>query len=162
MNLEHQKAKTEAEEDYEKIFKPLIMTNGQFDAVKIKNEMLDLIFCTNQVSKVYMALTGDKLSKHMYYADVIIGLHECEIDEAYERGHKDGLEDRESGWQPIETAPKDGKSVLGYQKGYVVSETVFISYGDLNGWFYFKFPSGKIDIWHPTHWQPMPATPENL
>lgn len=84
--------KEEAEDTYETIFKPLIYTNGCLDEEKVKNEMIDLIFIYLQVSKVYMALTGQELSNPNYYADVIISLHEDEIQKAYNEGYDDARE----------------------------------------------------------------------
>lgn len=80
-----------AEEDYERLWKPLMLTDGKFDEQKIKNEMVDLIFIFNQVSKVYSALTEGLLSKPMYYADVIIEQHNEAVEAAYEQGYSDAM-----------------------------------------------------------------------
>jgi hypothetical protein len=58
-------------------------------------------------------------------------------------------------WQPIETAPKDGREILGavgqsYQGGVVV-----IQWSDgLDAWL-----DWDRDFWEPTHWMPLPAPP---
>ena len=57
-------------------WKDLLQTNGDWDEQKIKNELHDLAFIMEQVGEVYMALTGGKLSKPMYYARTIIQEHE--------------------------------------------------------------------------------------
>ena len=77
-------AKIDAEwkEEWENYWKPLLLTDGKFDEQKIKNEMHDLWFIYKQVSEVYMAITGNSLSKPMYFADVIISAHERQIEEA--------------------------------------------------------------------------------
>ena len=80
---------SETEKDYEENWKPLLMTDGVFDSVKIKNEMTDLIFIFNQVSKVYDRITGGLLSKPNYYADTIIEQYEDQITKAYESGYSD-------------------------------------------------------------------------
>lgn len=79
--------------EYEETWLPLLKTNGKFDAEKIKNEFTDLIFVFNQVSKVYMALTGCNLSKPNYYANTIIDFHKEEISKAYHDGYTDGYEE---------------------------------------------------------------------
>lgn len=58
-------------------------------------------------------------------------------------------------WQPIETAPKDGKDVL-----------VFTHNGLVRLAFYDKALGGVWSSWPgrnqctPTHWMPLPAPPE--
>lgn len=59
------------------------------------------------------------------------------------------------GWQPIETAPRDGTHILCWLPGYSACE---ILYASAEGWcmangYYLK---GTAD---PTHWQPLPAPP---
>ena len=60
-----------------------------------------------------------------------------------------------SEWQPIETAPKDGNSVIIYDpRGTTVCEAI-----------YDKHQSSWVDPvetyyrYHPTHWMPLPAPP---
>lgn len=83
----------EWEDDWNNIWLPLLYTDGQLDLQKIKNEMHDLWFVYQQVGKVYCELTGDKLSKTNYYADVIIGLHNEEVQNSYDEGYSDASED---------------------------------------------------------------------
>lgn len=59
-----------------KFWKPLLQTKGKWSERKIRNEIHDLDFVFEQVGRVYMALTGGKLSKPSYYADTIIQEHE--------------------------------------------------------------------------------------
>ncbi|MCW3675432.1 DUF551 domain-containing protein [Burkholderia cenocepacia] len=64
--------------------------------------------------------------------------------------------DREA-WQPIETAPKDGKRVLVFEPG---------SRGGVWVAHFLRYP-GKPDQWvnpgchkiNPTHWMPLPTAP---
>ena len=79
----------ETKESWEKTWKPLLYTNGTLDIKKIEQEMSDLIFIYKQVGYVYCKLTGNKLSKPMYYADIIISEHERECEEAYNSGYED-------------------------------------------------------------------------
>ena len=77
------------EEDWEEIWKPLLLTDKKFDEQKIKNEMHDLVFIFQQISKVYRELTGGMLSKPMYYAKTIIQSHQEQIQEAYDEGYEE-------------------------------------------------------------------------
>jgi hypothetical protein len=59
-------------------------------------------------------------------------------------------------WQPIETAPKDGRLILAahdetYQGGVVV-----ISWRhEYNAWADYD-----CDFWKPSHWMPLPEPPK--
>lgn len=66
-------------------------------------------------------------------------------------------------WQPIETAPKDGTSILVAAPGGVVTEASWSSRD--NGWF--DAYGLREDPWegnklHPTHWMPLPEPPPAL
>lgn len=60
------------------------------------------------------------------------------------------------GWQPIEHAPKDGTSLLGYQQGWCING------GEINitnwskDWKVWQISSAD---WRPTHWMPLPSAP---
>ncbi len=57
------------------------------------------------------------------------------------------------GWQPIETAPKDGSGVILFEPYEGVACSGYWSKED-NEWF----PSRGKQFWkQPTHWQPMPV-----
>lgn len=64
--------------------------------------------------------------------------------------------DPAKGWQPIETAPKDGSHVLLYRP-----EIQFIGYygGDNSGWR-INAPLLPSMFPIPTHWMPVPKPPE--
>ena len=72
-------------------------------------------------------------------------------------------------WQPIETAPKDGTNILGYN-GEDVTEMIWDDWPDDSGhmgWCRSQFISGgMLDEAHfrvepePTHWMPMPEPPK--
>lgn len=68
-----------------------------------------------------------------------------------------------SEWQPIETAPKDGTSILVWRRNQVL-----VAHWDIDK--YAKTPRpywGAFDVWNktsnrltpPTHWMPMPRPP---
>lgn len=69
---------------FEEYWKPLLQTDGGWDEAKIKNEMHDLAFVAEQVSEVYLHITGGQLSKPMYYADGVIHAHDNEVARAVE------------------------------------------------------------------------------
>lgn len=58
-------------------------------------------------------------------------------------------------WQDIDTAPKDGTKVLGFDSG--IQEFLVVWYED-NGW------TGVMDdqrwMFFPTHWLPIPEAPQ--
>jgi hypothetical protein len=66
------------------------------------------------------------------------------------------------GWQPIETAPKDGAVKLGFQDGvqftfcWMVKEERWCVRS--NG-LWARNPNGEFSLVDPTHWQPLPDLP---
>lgn len=66
------------------------------------------------------------------------------------------------GWRPIATAPKDGRRVLVYQKGFGI-ETMFAGYvpcsitPSMSGFYLADSCGVKLK---PTHWMPLPHPPE--
>ena len=67
-------------------------------------------------------------------------------------------------WQPIGTAPKDGTLVLVYADG-TLAPGVF----EAGDWYFWEGEivdaEGRLNHWikgyGPTHWMPLPDTPEN-
>jgi len=58
------------------------------------------------------------------------------------------------GWQPIETAPRDGTPVLAYWPGEAAMFGVVMWDGD--DWRESEY------VWrYPTHWMPLPQPPNN-
>ena len=60
----------------------------------------------------------------------------------------------EQGWQPIETAPKDGTRYIGYQG----------TSGDYEGqtdvcWYSLECHHNGVLSFFPTHWRPLPEPP---
>jgi hypothetical protein len=72
-------------------------------------------------------------------------------------------------WQPIETVPKDGTTILLHQAG-VICTAKWIS--EINEWWETVSPTKKElrsemsgywdadDIYDPDHWMPLPAPPK--
>lgn len=75
--------------------------------------------------------------------------------ENHDRQFPDGQPPR---WQPIESAPKDGSPLL-----LVSDERMRVCNWTISGWaFYQRKPGAPIAVMlHPTHWQPLPASPPN-
>lgn len=76
------------------------------------------------------------------------------------------------GWQPIETAPKDGTDVIVMYRhidtqvvhnAYFCAPDEFVDAEDVGWWSYHKIEVSriKLDDWmSPTHWMPLPAAPK--
>lgn len=62
-----------------------------------------------------------------------------------------------SEWQPIETAPKDGTVLLGYENKAGVEMFTF-RWCEHRGWI-SEIPWGDWDRVDPTHWMPLPEPP---
>lgn len=70
-----------------------------------------------------------------------------------------------SKWQPIETAPRDGRQVLlsGSWDGRAWVWQGWFDHEDERGWFaagshWTDAYDGSLE--HPTHWMPLPPPPE--
>lgn len=73
-------------------------------------------------------------------------------------------------WQPIETAPKDGTTVIigrdmgdfGFVRGYGRFDGKDGSF--LSGWISHGFSEyhGNLGLAHPTHWMPLPEPPQDF
>ena len=64
-------------------------------------------------------------------------------------------------WMPIETAPKDGTGILGYQKIHGSELWVIgtMRYAE-TGWVFVEFHRGNTEYeMYPTHWMPLPGPP---
>jgi hypothetical protein len=64
-----------------------------------------------------------------------------------------------NGWQPIETAPKDGEKILIYTNDGIIE-----SFWRKQGWdqsvVYADYGADTGIESDPTHWQPLPAAPQ--
>lgn len=78
-------------------------------------------------------------------------------------------------WQPIETAPKDGTKILGWNQQLGQRETFMDKYTDGSpgykkhkesggpidiGWYWFDPIHNWASTWKPTHWMPLPEPPK--
>lgn len=88
------------------------------------------------------------------------------------------LAEKDGGWMPIETAPKDGTEVWGYREDagaflmrytapiHFCTESELAEMGEESAeqedWFYADFiAGGRLEGSEaPTHWQPLPALPK--
>jgi len=70
-----------------------------------------------------------------------------------------------NGWQPIETAPKDGEVILLVEDGDVTAG-MWCVYGCDGLWMDTRGIGHEFDVWgkgeirNPTHWMPLPKVPE--
>jgi len=76
------------------------------------------------------------------------------------------LEKAKDGWRPIETAPKDGSTILLAERTWGGNLVVTPGrwFEDEQGWWeHGSHPTDYADqrIDHPTHWMPLPSPPEN-
>jgi hypothetical protein len=66
-------------------------------------------------------------------------------------------------WQPIETAPKDGRIILGWQgnkgrwQGRGIHEVRWSNDGYIDGWFCIYDEDEQTN---PSHWMPLPEPPK--
>ena len=72
----------EFDKEWEELWVPLLLTDDKqnLDWQKVKNEMQDLVFVYKQIAEVYCYITGNQLSKAMYYSDVVITAYEDDLN----------------------------------------------------------------------------------
>lgn len=65
-------------------------------------------------------------------------------------------------WQPIETAPKDGTKILGYDDGDILVMVFETDQDGAGGWYIELSERAYTDVpeWTPTHWMPLPEPPK--
>lgn len=63
-------------------------------------------------------------------------------------------------WQPIDIAPKDGTSILGYRENEIIVVHWCTILTGIGYWSLTVCNAPAWDSeWFPTHWQPLPAAP---
>jgi hypothetical protein len=72
-------------------WKDIIYKDGKLNEEQVLKELYDYMVALQQVPKVYCAITGGKLSKVNYFADVVIAEYERDLSDNYI--HKDDLRD---------------------------------------------------------------------
>lgn len=72
---------------------------------------------------------------------------------------------RDAGWEPIETAPKDGTPILVARHnrafGWVRGWATWVDVRGISGWIshgFFEVP-GALGLADPTHWRTLPSHP---
>ena len=77
-----------------------------------------------------------------------------------ERDAKDAA--RQSEWQPIETAPKDGTPIIAYRptKPPHVEGMYWAGPGGEGGAWYWHYDGDGPTSTPPTHWMPLPTPPK--
>jgi hypothetical protein len=84
---------------YDSFWKKLVETDGQLDLQKVANELADYKFLLDQVPKVYMHVTGGKLSKPNYPAAAVIACAEDAFAQRVQFAVMDAHEEWERGQQ---------------------------------------------------------------
>lgn len=74
---------------------------------------------------------------------------------------------RADGWQPIETAPKDGTTILvscaddGFGKVVCAAIWFYGEYDADTGWYLYEIAGDCLMGPIPTHWMPLPSPPKD-
>lgn len=85
--------------------------------------------------------------------------------EVFQRNYETVKAQRKEGWQPIETAPKDGSLVLAWREGWdkpCFVRWIFNSRTETTFWndsIEYDFYENETEP--PTHWLPIPEIPVN-
>jgi hypothetical protein len=134
--------------------------NHREDLLKAKtrfNEVLDSIteddVLRDAVRRMASSLSENEFADHVLFGDEDVTALECEIMR---------LHGEIPSWQPIETAPRDGTSILGHdgEKTTSVFWQVLKNY-PLGGewWLTVSGDYAACCDWTPTHWMPLPENP---
>lgn len=109
----------------------------------------------------YEMAMGDEMSRRQFYARA------QEAADRVEKAEAAALSQPAAAWQPIETAPKDGSSVILSEDDDCVGQGFWSDGKGFHenrevGWFWM-FDLSSILIAsnaRPTHWMPFPAAPK--
>ena len=71
---------------------PIVMKGDQLDVEQVKLELFDYHTLLTEAKKVYMYITGGRLSKPNTAAFHIIAAHDEAVKNAYDEGVRDGQE----------------------------------------------------------------------
>lgn len=65
-------------------------------------------------------------------------------------------------WKTIDTAPKDGRPILGYARGTMTVVSWYAARESPHGWWNLVEPGAyaEDEEWSPTHWTALPGAPE--
>lgn len=67
----------------------ILNPDGSVNIDQLKKELGDYYFILDQLPKVYCHITGNTLSKPMYFASSVISAYDSEIEKIYERADKE-------------------------------------------------------------------------
>jgi len=85
-------AKT-VDELFEQFWKPIVChPDGSLNIEQLKKELADYSFILGEVPKVYLAVTGDALSKPNYHAAGVISCTESHFSEMAKRDARDFID----------------------------------------------------------------------
>ena len=140
---------------------PLVVTvtqPAQAQPARLSDERIDEIAASAPIG---VALDGEEINSYIMSPDGLHALAHAIAAAVVPPGFvvvKD--------WQPIETAPKDGATVIvgrdmgdfGFIRGYARWE----GEGHVAGWISCGFDpiSSNLGLAHPTHWMPLPSAPK--
>ncbi len=81
--------KEDRDAEYDSFWKEIVETDGKLDIEKVKVELYDFSFMMQEVPTVYMHVTGNRLSKTMYYASSVISEADAHMDEIFRRENEE-------------------------------------------------------------------------
>lgn len=77
------------EQIWNEFWKPMLEKDGVINVEQLKKELADFYYLMHQVPKVYMHITGGRMSKIFYDADTVIQLADEYQQEQFEEWKKD-------------------------------------------------------------------------
>ena len=81
-------------DNYESVWKEIIENpDGSLNKEQVMKELHDFSILIGNISKIYTYMTGSIVSKPMVDAHIIIGLCEEQLQESYDRGYEDAMQD---------------------------------------------------------------------
>jgi hypothetical protein len=80
------------QDDYDDFWRPIVEVRGKLSRRRVRNELADYKYMLDAVPRVYMAVTGGKVSKPMTDPSVVIGMFEEYVEKACETAAKEALE----------------------------------------------------------------------
>ena len=84
------KIKIDSEKIFNEFWKDIVCNpDGSLNVEQVKKELADFNFIMDQIPKVYCHVTGDTLSKPMYYADSVIKCADDHLNDQIENANKE-------------------------------------------------------------------------
>ena len=99
---------------------------------------------------------GHSLTNCQDFQDLLAEVKALRMEKAQAKAERDVLDNT---WQPIGTAPKDGTPVLLCCLTSISKQLLVVARYKLDQWIAGSILNG-ITVSYPTHWMPLPATPE--